>query len=120
MRLLVLGGTRFVGRGVATAAVAAGHDVTCAARGVSGPVPDGATLVPLDRSVPGGLAPLGGMEFDALVDVSSTPSQVRAAAAELAPRVGHATYVSSGSVYADERTPGQTAADSPVVDAAPP
>ncbi len=38
MRLLILGGTRFLGRATAAHAVATGHEVTCAARGRSGPV----------------------------------------------------------------------------------
>src|SRR5205814_939651 len=62
MRLLMLGGTRFLGRATAAHAVAAGHEVTCAARGLSGPVAGGAELVRVDRSVPDGLAPLAGPE----------------------------------------------------------
>ncbi len=50
MQLLVLGGTRFLSRETATQAVARGWDVTCACRGASGPVPDGATHLPWDRN----------------------------------------------------------------------
>jgi 2'-hydroxyisoflavone reductase len=120
MRLLILGGTVFVGRTVARHAVAAGHEVTCAARGVSGEPEDGVTFVPVDRDDPDGLAPLRGLEFDALVDVSSRPSHVRRAVADLASRVGHSVYVSTGSVYSDTSTPHQRAIDAPVLDAAPP
>jgi 2'-hydroxyisoflavone reductase len=120
MRLLVLGGTRFLSQAVATLGVAAGHDVTCAARGMSGPVPDGAGFVRIERDQPDGLAPLDGQEFDAVLETSSTPSRVRAAVAALAARVGHVTYVSSGSVYTDDAAVGATVADSPVFDPAPP
>src|SRR5690242_2223012 len=120
MRLLILGGTAFLGRATAAHAVAAGHEVTCAARGEAGPVAGGAELVRLDRSVPDGLAPLRGREFDAVIDVSSVPSQVRRAVSDLAGRVGHWTYVSTISVYADLSVPGGAAADTPVKAAAPP
>ncbi|MGH3315487.1 MAG: hypothetical protein ACRDO0_05020, partial [Nocardioidaceae bacterium] len=50
MRMLVLGGTVFLSHAIAAEAVARGHDVTCAARGESGQVPEGARLVRLDRS----------------------------------------------------------------------
>jgi 2'-hydroxyisoflavone reductase len=120
MRLLVLGGTAFLGRAVAGHAVAAGHDVTCAARGKSGPVADGATLVRVDRADPDALATLEGRDFDAAIDVSSIPSQVRRAVAALADRVGHFTYISTGSVYSDPKTMGQRARTAPVVPAAPP
>ena len=50
MNLLVLGGTVFLSREVAAEALRRGHDVTCACRGVSGDVPDGATLLPWDRA----------------------------------------------------------------------
>lgn len=120
MRLLVLGGTAFLGRTVARAALAGGHEVTCAARGVSGRVPEGAEFVPVDRDLPDGLSSLAGREFDALVDVASRPSHVRRAVEAFADRVAHATYVSTGSVYADQATAGQRASSAPVVPAAPP
>src|SRR5690349_12874591 len=120
MRLLVLGGTGFLGRAVVADALSRGHQVTCAARGRTGQPPEGADLVPVDRDAPDGLHGLRGLEFDAALDVSSRPSQVRAALAELGERVPHWTYVSSGSVYADDETPGQTVEGSPVLPAAPP
>jgi nucleoside-diphosphate-sugar epimerase len=74
MRLLVLGGTVFLGRAVARHAVDAGHDVTCAARGISGAVPKGARLVRVDRDRPGDLSTLEGQQFDAVVDVPDVPA----------------------------------------------
>ncbi len=47
MRLLVLGGTRFLGRHVVTAALERGHDVATFTRGVSGEPPDGARALRL-------------------------------------------------------------------------
>lgn len=109
MRLLILGGTQFLGRAIAVHALAAGHDVTCAARGIAGEVPDGARLIRVDRDEPDGLAPLAGEEFDAVVDVSRHPGQVRRAVAALKERAAHWAFVSTVSVYADNRTPGQRA-----------
>ena len=115
MRILVLGGTVFLSRAAAAEAVARGHDVTCAARGESGTVPDGARLVHLDRSDPD-FTPLTG-DWDAVVDVSRTPGWVRAALDALADRTGHWTFVSSISVYADHATPGGTPGTTPLLDA---
>jgi nucleoside-diphosphate-sugar epimerase len=114
MRILVLGGTVFLGRAVARAALAAGHDVTCVARGASGEPVEGARFVAADRSDPAGLAGLDG-DFDAVVDVARTPRHVRHAVHALAGRVGHVSYVSTISVYADTATPGQRATTSPLV-----
>jgi nucleoside-diphosphate-sugar epimerase len=119
MDLLVLGGTVFLGHSVATHALAAGHRVTCAARGVSGELPPGATLVRVDRDRPDGLAALDGRTFDAVIDVARRPSQVRSALGALRGRVGHWTFVSSGSAYSDEATPGQRAGTAPVREPAP-
>ncbi len=119
MRILVLGGTVFLGRAVARQAVAAGHDVTCAARGSSGEPVDGVQFVRVDRDEPDGLDGLDG-EFDAMVDVARRPSHVRHAVGALAGRVGHVTFVSTGSVYSDTSTPGQRVETAPIMDPAPP
>ncbi len=110
MRFLILGGTQFLGRAIATHALASGHDVTCAARGISGAVPPGARLIPIDRDARDGLAPLAAETFDAVIDVSRHPGQVRTAIAALRHRAAHWTFISTLSVYADNATPGQTEA----------
>ncbi|MGX7707056.1 NAD-dependent epimerase/dehydratase family protein [Methylobacterium sp. Gmos1] len=115
MRLLVLGGTQFLGRAIAAHAVGLGHAVTCAARGLSGAAPPGARFVAVDRDRPDGLAGLGQERFDAAVVVARRPDQVRRALAALDARVGHWTFVSTTSVYADTATRGQRADTAPVV-----
>jgi 2'-hydroxyisoflavone reductase len=114
MRLLVLGGTVFLSRAVAADAVARGHEVTCAARGTSGSVPEGARLVTVDRTQPlrGSLPDLG--EFDAVVDVARHPSWVRNAVAAYAD--AHWVFVSTINVYADDATPGGTPDTLPLVE----
>lgn len=77
MRLLILGGSQLLGRAIAAHACAAGHDVTCAARGLAGPIAAGSRLI---RDA---LAPLAGETFDAVVDVSPHLDQVRRAVAAL-------------------------------------
>jgi 2'-hydroxyisoflavone reductase len=107
VRILVLGGTRFVGRHVVEAALAAGHEPTLFHRGTTG-----ADLFPTVERVhgdrDGGLAGLENRDWDSVIDVSGyVPRLVRASARLLAGRTGHATFVSSVSVLADEATPGQ-------------
>ena len=120
MRLLILGGTRFLGRATACAAVTAGDDVVCAARGKSGRAPDGARFVTIDRAERDAYVDLVALgDFDAVVDVSNRPSHVRAALDALGPHAGHWVYVSSVSAYADNATPGQSPADGPTLPAAP-
>ncbi len=100
MRVLILGGTRFVGRHVARLLLAAGAEVTLLHRGVTGdPIP-GATAISGDRSQPDGLAGLGDRRFDAVVDMSAYFSEwTRAAADGLTGRVAHYVFISSGAVY---------------------
>jgi 2'-hydroxyisoflavone reductase len=110
-RWLVLGGTVFLSRAVTEAALARGHEVACVARGTSGSVPNGATLVRADRNDPTALDSLRGQRFDAVVDVArmSVP-WVRTALETLAGAARHWTFVSSVSVYADHAKQGQTVA----------
>lgn len=87
-------------------ALGQGHEVTCLARGQSGVVPDGATLVTGDRTRPGAYRSLVDARWDLVVDVSRQPGQVRSALAALADRSERWVFVSSGSVYADHSRPG--------------
>ncbi|AEV85241.1 reductase [Actinoplanes sp. SE50] len=99
MRILILGGSGFVGRVLAATAVADGHAVTVFNRGHRDPIP-GTTLITGDRLADDGLAGLATGTWDAVVDTwSAQASAVRAAARLLAGRAGHWTYVSSRSVY---------------------
>lgn len=106
MRLLVLGGTAWLGGFIASTAVEAGHQVTCLARGASGPVPDAAVLLRGDRERPGAYDQVADGEWDVVVDVSRQPGQVRRAVAALADHTRSFVFVSSGNVYADHRTLG--------------
>ena len=108
MRMLILGGTVFVSRTVAEIALRRGHEVVCAARGTTGSVPPGATLVTVDRDRPDPLRALADERFDAVVDVAKfSYPWVADALAALATSAAHWTFVSSLSVYADEATIGQ-------------
>jgi 2'-hydroxyisoflavone reductase len=117
VRLLLLGGPKFLGRAVADAAIARGHELTFFNRGETNP-----QLYPAveklrgDRD--GGLASLEGREWDAVVDTSGyVPRLVRASAELLAPSAGRYAFVSSISVYGsfaepvDEQSPVATVED---------
>ncbi len=102
-RILILGGTRFVGRHIADAFVAAGDSVTLFNRGVSDPSPRaGVENVRGDRSRDLGL--LGEKHFDAVIDTSGyTPDAVRHSARFFASRTDRYLFGSSVSVYDLER-----------------
>jgi 2'-hydroxyisoflavone reductase len=100
VRLLLLGGPRFLGRAVADAGLARGHDVTFFNRGKTNPelYPEVERIVG-DRG--GDLAELRGRSWDAVIDTSGyLPSTVRRSAEALASS-GFYCFVSSISVYAD-------------------
>lgn len=103
-RVLILGGTGWLGREIAAQALADGAEVTCLARGSSGDVPPGARLVVADRTREGAFAGLNG-DFDEVVEVAYQAELVVPALAALAGRAAHWTLVSSVSVYADNASP---------------
>jgi 2'-hydroxyisoflavone reductase len=106
MRLLILGGTVFLGRHAVDAALARGHQVTLFNRGRhAGLFPD---VEQLRGDRDGGLDPLHGRQWDAVLDTSGyLPRIVRAGAELLAGSVAHYTFVSSISVFRDFATPNQ-------------
>jgi 2'-hydroxyisoflavone reductase len=98
MRMLIMGGTAFVGRHIALAAIEGGHEVTLFNRGVTGAglFPE-ATHLTGDRDKD--LAALGAGHWDAVIDVCAyVPRQVRELAAALDGRGGHYLFISSASV----------------------
>jgi len=105
MRILILGGTSWLGGMVASTAVDRGHSVTCLARGAAGDPPAGVTFVHADRDRADAYAAVVGQQWDAVVDVARQPGQVRRAATALADRAGLYIFVSSCSVYADHSVP---------------
>jgi 2'-hydroxyisoflavone reductase len=99
MRLLVLGGTKFLGRAVVESALDRGHEVTLFNRGRTNPelFPDVERLVG-DRD--GDLGALAGRVWDAVIDPSGyLPRHVRASAELLRGSARHYVFVSSISVY---------------------
>jgi 2'-hydroxyisoflavone reductase len=95
VRLLVLGGTVFVGRHVVETAAARGHDVTLFNRGrQNAHLFPGLEKLRGDRD--GDLSALHGRRFDAVIDPSGfTPAHVRTMAAELGDRVERYMFISS-------------------------
>lgn len=106
MRLLLLGGTGWLGGYLAQTALDRDHDVTCLARGESGTIPDGARLIRADRDRPDAYDALTDASWDVVLDVSRQPGHVRRAVAALEDRSDSYVFISSASVYADEGTPG--------------
>jgi len=116
MRILIIGGTRFVGHAMAQAGLAAGHDVTLLHRNATDELPH-ATHLLADRD--GDLSVLDGQEFDATIDVCAyVPAQVRRLHDALQDRGGHHLFVSTVSVYAEPAGPGADE-DSPLLSPAP-
>jgi nucleoside-diphosphate-sugar epimerase len=97
---LILGGTAWLGREIAQQLIEAGEDVTCLARGESGSVPPGATLVRSDRRAPGAYDAVSKHNWARVIELSYDAGLVTGALAALADTTPHWTLVSSVSVYA--------------------
>jgi 2'-hydroxyisoflavone reductase len=104
MRVLILGGTQFVGRHIVEALLVAGHLVSILTRGKSpDTLPTQVERFRGDRDDGAlGLEALAGRSWDVCVDVSGyTPQQVRPSAERLRRCVKHYVFISAVSVYGD-------------------
>ena len=106
MKILIIGGTKFLGRHLVDAARAAGHEVTLFNRGKTNP-----TLFPDVETITGDreqdMDKLSGREWDAVIDVAGyLPRIVRLSAEALKDSVRRYVFISSISVYADNRKIG--------------
>ncbi|MGH7502876.1 MAG: NAD-dependent epimerase/dehydratase family protein [Longimicrobiales bacterium] len=119
IRLLILGGTGFIGPYQVRYAVERGHEVTIFNRGRTAPgIFDGVEELTGDRSVPGGLDALKGRTWDAVIDNSASrsdaPMWVRDSALLLKDAANQYLFISTRSVYADLSTVPATV-DAPVL-----
>jgi len=117
LRILVLGGTQFIGIHMAEVALERGHTLTLFNRGQSNP-----EMLPAAEKLKGDrnadLDALKGRNWDAVIDNSGyVPRHVRMSAGLLAPQVGRYLFISTISVYAsfakanDEASPLRTLAN---------
>jgi len=121
MNILIIGGTRFLGRHLVNTALASGHQVTLFNRGKSNPdlFPDVETVIG-DREHD--IDKLSGRTWDAVIDTCGyAPRIVRESAVGLEGSVGRYVFISSISAYADfkkiginESDPGGTMDDESV------
>jgi nucleoside-diphosphate-sugar epimerase len=101
VKILVMGGTRFVGKPLVAQLLAEGHALTLFTRGKN-PVPAGVEHLCGDRSTAEGLAALAGRSFDVIVDSSGRTLEDSRGVLEITGAPSHRfVYVSSAGVYAD-------------------
>ena len=99
MKVLLFGGTRFMGRYALNSLLAAGAEVTIANRGTR-EENSGATNVICDRSQPGALAQFADSQFDAIIDFSAySSSWVEEAGNFFANKIEKYIFISTGAVY---------------------
>ena len=106
MKLLIIGGTRFLGRYLVTSALANNHEVTLFNRGLHSSEPETAVeTIHGDRN--GDLSKLQSRRWDAVIDTCGMlPRTVKAAAKVLSESIEIYTFISTQNVYADVSTPG--------------
>jgi len=119
VRILILGGTRFLGRAITDAALGRGDTVTLFNRGISNPgLYPGVETVIGDRTAD--LSPLDGRDWDAVIDVAGyDPQVVRRSAETFAERTARYVFVSTVSVYASQATTEAQLEDAPVAQLTP-
>jgi 2'-hydroxyisoflavone reductase len=116
LRILVLGGTSFLGRAIVSASLGAGHETTLFNRGITNP-----ELFPDVEKLRGNrdtdLSALADREWDAVIDVAAYhPDTVTRSVACLRDRVAQYIFVSTVSVYADHSTVDAQREDAPLLE----
>ena len=107
MKLLIIGGTRFLGRHLVSAALARDHEVTLFNRGNYPTEPFAVETIHGDRHNDDDLAKLKDRHWDAVVDTCGhLPRSVRAAAEILSGSVDVYVFISSQNAYASVSVPG--------------
>jgi 2'-hydroxyisoflavone reductase len=106
LKILILGGTKFLGPAVVEAATKRGHTLTLFNRGKTNPglFPD---IEKLQGDRDGNLKALEGRRWDAVVDTSGYVPRVVRDSATLLKESGQYVFISTLSVYSDGKTPGQ-------------
>ena len=119
MRILILGGTRFLGRAITEAAIGRGDSVTLFNRGTTSPgLYPGIETVTGDRTAD--LSAVAGRKWDAVIDVAGyTPAVVRFSAEAFAGTAGRYAFVSTCSVYADQSSREGQLEDAPLAELSP-
>jgi nucleoside-diphosphate-sugar epimerase len=118
-KVLVLGGTDFVGPAVIAAALAHGDDVTVFHRGQTGSAPDGVRVMHGDRTQPSDLEAVAAEHWDLVVDAwPGAPRVVHESARKLEANAARYVYISTISVY-QEVHEGPLNETAPTVDASP-
>jgi len=102
MRILILGGTVFLGRALTDAALERRHHVTHLNRGVSAPPDARVTTIGADRASPALATALAAQRWDAVIDTSGYLPQVVALSARALSDSGRYLFVSSISAYAKD------------------
>lgn len=106
MKLLLIGGTRFTGRHLVTAALARDHEVTLFNRG-NYPVEPTFETIEGDRHNHSDLTKLRGRRWDVVVDTCGhLPRSVQASAEILSDSVDRYVFISSQNAYASVSVPG--------------
>ncbi len=106
MKLLIIGGTKFLGRHLVTEALARGHEVTLFNRG-NHPAPAAVESIHGDRHNDSDLEKLKGRRWDIVIDTSGQlPRSVRAIAEILSDSVDVYVFISTQNAYASVSVPG--------------
>ena len=104
-RVLILGGTAWLGSEIARHAIAEGSEVVCLARGKSGTAPRESRFIAADRTAADAYDQLQG-EWDDVIELAYEPELVESALEALSDRARHWTLVSTVSVYRQNDQPG--------------